>query len=159
MSQMPDERLPAELEQIERRLASRARGIAPPPRLRSRVIGAVRGELRAGPRVRNGWWQFAAALAAMVLLGLNMALASAPSEASDARVGRTKAATNVFTQRLRELLPELREEELRAFVALRSLGGRTVISSAAPIGTGGCLRGIDPSRRGEARYGTVPVVG
>jgi hypothetical protein len=148
--------LPRELEDIETRLAARAAGIVPPERLRARVMEAVRGELvstrpshdyhgaRGGAReaavVRNGWWQFAATMAAAVLIGLNVAMAAAPSVTTTTRASRVEVNASRAIAQLRALLPELDERELRGLMLTSTTetrihgAGAIPRRSASPVG-------------------------
>src|SRR4051794_23898222 len=100
---MPD--LPADLADLERRLAARSRP-SPPAGLRERVVAAARRETGggAGPYVSG--------LAAAVLIGAALSLAVAPRLHGRAADGEEKSL-NASAQRLRQLDPELSADEAR----------------------------------------------
>jgi len=67
-----------ELAELEAEV--RAARPASDPRLRGRVLAVVADELVG--QHRRGWWNFAAGLAAALLIGLNLSLAVAPASVS-----------------------------------------------------------------------------
>ena len=97
-----------DLVDLERELAARAQP-EPSTTLRPRVLAAIRHELE---RESNGIWRYAAALAAVVLVGANLSLSAAldmgwPRDAIDAHNLAATAA------QLRELDSAMSEQEAR----------------------------------------------
>lgn len=106
------DKLPPELTELEESLASRTVP-APPDELRSSVLTAVRGELNARLRTPSNWWPFAAGVAACLLLGLNLAMASINASDYSPDASTNTADADQTTRLVRELLPELTDEQAR----------------------------------------------
>lgn len=106
--------LPPELKSLEQRLAGRGRP-APSTDHKARVLGRVSRELaarRAWWR-RPGGWRFAAAAAAALVLGMNLALfTSADAGPLAVRDGRA-AAIDQAAARIEGLVPGLGPREAR----------------------------------------------
>ena len=105
------DQLPAELGEIEASLASRSRA-KPDDDLRRDVLGGVRTELHA-PLKSNNWWSFAASVAACLLLTLNLAIASVDVSDYPRDTSVNTANVDETTRLVRDLLPELSEEQAR----------------------------------------------
>jgi len=107
-----NDQLPTELGELEASLASRNRA-TPDDGLRQDVLAGVRAELHAPLRKSNNWWSFAAAVAACLLLALNLAIGSV--DISDYSSGASVNTTDVdeVTRLMRDLLPELSQEQAR----------------------------------------------
>jgi hypothetical protein len=121
---MTDPDLPADLAELERRLAERSR-VEPPPELGPRVLAAARAALRhpATPSALEGW-RFWAAVAATVLLAVNLSMSV--SADTDWEFANEVAARPDPTAELRALAPELPDAELRRQALLtRAAGGLT----------------------------------
>jgi hypothetical protein len=105
---MNDFPLPPELQRIEQELAARPRG-GPSLQLKERCLGGLQTELRrqrAGSR-----WAFAVAVAATVLVGLNLAISA--GQATDfglMRDGRQQSVQKT-AEEIRRLLPEVPPQE------------------------------------------------
>lgn len=128
---MENEQLPPELEQLERDLADRPR-LDPPAELRQRVIGGVRAELRRdGPR--NGW-AFAAAVAAVVLVWLNLSLSA--TLATDCGPPPHTPAREVgkVAEQIQKLLPELSQREALRQAVLLQAGSSQPWCPSVPVG-------------------------
>lgn len=108
----PNDQLPPELAEIETALAGRSHAQVPDD-LRRNVLADVRGELHAPPRKSNNWWSFAAAVAACLLLGLNLAIASVSVSDYSPEAPVNTADVDETTRLVQELLPELTDEQAR----------------------------------------------
>jgi len=151
---MQPSELPPELERLERELAGGPRPEAP-PELRDRVLGSVRAELEGGERASagrgetaparsraSGWLSFAVGLALGVLLWMNLSL-SAAQATSYGRHLRSAASLETTADRIRELLPDLPEEEVRRHaMALRAGSDLAPCPSVAGRPAAGRLRGL-----------------
>ncbi len=126
--------LPDDLAGLERRLARRVRPEAGAA-LRERVLGSVRDELRRPVR-RGGAWRYAAALAAVVLLGANLSL-SAALRADWRRCGNGDDQLTATAARLRQLDPELSEREARREALLLQARARLAPVPVVPAPTAG----------------------
>jgi hypothetical protein len=110
---MESSELPDDLANLERRLAERPR-LEPNADFRHRLLLAVRLELREGGTllVRRSSWQFAAAVAAAVVLWANFSMSVANDTnwrlAGDPQSVDTKA----MSAELRKLFPDMSEEEI-----------------------------------------------
>lgn len=116
---MAEHDLPDDLVGLARDLASRPRP-APSGNLRQRVLAAMRSELArpaAAPRRRLGTWEFAAAVAAAVLFGMNLSMVVASGAQLDLG-GPPSNGTEAAVASLQHLLPDLPEREARRQVAL-----------------------------------------
>ena len=116
--------LPDNLTAVERSLASRARPQASAA-LRGRVLAATRQELSASPAPRRlTTWEFAAAAAAAVLLGLNLA-ASVTDSTDLTGARRSFAPTNTVTAAtVRSLAPYFTAEEAAQQATVLGAGSR-----------------------------------
>ena len=124
---MMNERLPDELEAIERALRDRPQ---PSASLRCRVIQRVGDELHRSQQL--AFWQYAAAVAASVLLVMNVGL-------SVARVPRTvihdaPADTAALAEQVRRMELGLSEEEIERQCLLLAAGAR-LLPMARPYGS------------------------
>ena len=130
---MNESELPDELERLERELAER-----PCPErsadLRDRVLRLVEAELdgaelrRAEPaRPRaGGWLSFAAATAATVLVWINLSMSAANATSYDLRLPAGPHALDETTRQIRELLPEMSEQETRRYAVILQGGADLV---------------------------------
>jgi hypothetical protein len=115
--------LPPDLAELERRLSHRPL-TEPSAALRSRVVAAVRREMR-----RASWtsaWQFAAAMLLVGMIGGNLILATAGSAADGlGRCPTDGSDVGATALRLRAMLPEIpREDAFRFAWLLESGAGR-----------------------------------
>ena len=125
--------LPPELERLERHLAARERP-QPSDRAKQRLLGSVRAELERSRRGRR--WAFAVAMAATVLVWLNLSLCA--TQATDCGLkldGRHRPADNGAEQ-IRQLLPDLAPREAMRQAVLLRAGGAVVPGSTLPAGPG-----------------------
>ncbi|MCY3023922.1 MAG: hypothetical protein NTW87_33505 [Planctomycetota bacterium] len=123
---MADDELPPDLRGLEAILASRP-GPDAGGAVRARILAAVHRELAAKERrTRWSFWRFAAGLAALVLLGLN--LSSSAVHDTEFSVGRTAGAQDdqAAVAQIRDLLPGCSEEEARRHVLLLRARARLV---------------------------------
>ena len=106
--------LPHELQDLERRLAARGRP-EPSAGLRPRVLAAVRRELAAQPaHTRWGWagfWQYAGAAAAGLLLVLNLLMSMGNRSDFPASRAANGADIQQAAAKIRELVPFISPEE------------------------------------------------
>jgi hypothetical protein len=132
--------LPRELRDLERRLAARGRP-EPSADLRPRVLAAVRRELAARPAltqwVWGGFWQYAAAAAAGLLLVLNLLMSM--GNRSDFPVSR--AANGADVQQAAAMICELvsfitPEEAAREALLLRAGSHLEMVPQPRPGVTG-----------------------
>jgi hypothetical protein len=128
---MSEFELPPDLAELENRLANRPRA-EPPASLAARVRAATRAVLRPTPPTSDAW-RFWAAVAAVVLLGINLSMSlSADTDWNLTRPAEPPplAAT---AERLRALAPELSDDELqRQALLLRAGAGLTPSVPLAP---------------------------
>lgn len=105
--------LPHELAELERQLAAAAR-VEPPAALRDRILTSIRrppeGPVAGATQSMAGWWQFAAAAAAVVLVWGNLSLFGA-MHTWDLRERAEPRNVALLATRLREQFPELTERQ------------------------------------------------
>ncbi|HUT94730.1 MAG TPA: hypothetical protein VMY37_35060 [Thermoguttaceae bacterium] len=149
---MQPSELPPELERLQRDLAGRPRPEAS-PELRDRVMRSVRAELGQGARAsagrletdrsrrpRSGWLTFAAGLALGVLLWMNLSLSAAQATSYDRHLPAETASVEATASRIRELLPDLPEEDVvRHALILRAGSDWAPCPSVAGLPAGGRL--------------------
>ena len=118
---MEDFRLPKDLSRLEQELAARAIP-EPSPELRDRVVAAIRQESIEMPTVGlAGTWRFAAAVAAVLLLLLNVSMSAANHADWDVWGRPQQQDTASVARKLRETVPELSEREaLRLACSMQS---------------------------------------
>ena len=112
---------------LERELAGRPRP-EPTEALRRRVMDAVHGALGAGPSpVRRAMsaWEFAATIAAAVVLWMNLSM-SAVNRMDWEADGRLRNGIETAVALVRDLAPELSEAEARRQVLLLKAAERMV---------------------------------
>ena len=104
--------LPDDLADLESRLAGRPR-LEPGATFRDRLLAAVRQELQDGGAA-PGWrasWQFAAAVAAIVVLWANFSM-SVANDTNWRLAGDPKSVdTKALAAELRKLFPDMSEQE------------------------------------------------
>jgi hypothetical protein len=105
--------LPHELAELERQLAAAA-GVGPPAALRNRILTSIRqppeDPVAGATRSMAGWWQFAAAAAAVVLVWGNISLFGA-MHTWNLRERAEPRNIALLASRLREQFPELTERQ------------------------------------------------
>jgi len=125
---MDDLRLPEDLQELERKLAARAMA-EPSPGLRDRVIAAIRQE-SAHPRHAGeaiSLWRFAAAVAANLLLCLNLYMSVAKHADWDVWGERGQVDVTSAAELLREAVPELSEQEASRMARVMASGSRLIL--------------------------------
>lgn len=108
-----DADLPPELRELEAALKARKTPAASAG-LRSRVLEAARNEAAQSPKTSwRGFWKFAAGVAAALVLGCNLSMSAAND--TNLRLGMRSDASDsqAALARLREILPEMSEDEAR----------------------------------------------
>ena len=116
---MTDPELPSDLADLERRLADRPRA-EPSAGLGPRVLGAARLVLR--PRPAAASWRSWAALAAAVLVGVNLSMSVAANADWQLTADVEPEQIDATTDQLRAAAPELSERELRRQALLYRAG-------------------------------------
>ena len=130
---MEYDRLPPELEQIERQLSTRPVP-DPPPELRQRTLDHLEMELRGSvmqdsePRSNGsrGRWAFAVAVAVSVLVWINLSLCATSVTNCRVEVGPSHERVSTTAAQINQLLPELGEREASRQAALLDDGSRLV---------------------------------
>lgn len=116
---MTDPELPADLAALERRLTDRLR-VEPSSGLGPRVLDAAR--MVQLPRPVAASWRSWAALAAAVLVGINLSMSVAGSADWRLTAGVEPGQIDATADRLRAAAPELSERELRRLALLYRAG-------------------------------------
>ena len=120
---MNSDRLPPELQRLERELAARPRP-QPSADLRDRIVGQMQSALVRNGLVREGSrnrWTFVVALAISVMLWMNLSLSATRATEHDLRFGGEPPSVAELTDELRRAAPELTEQEAtRQAVLLRA---------------------------------------
>ena len=111
--------------------------VGPGPRLRERVVASVASELRRCQRQDR--WSFAAGLAAMVLIGLNLSLGARTWACGSPRI--QEEPVTVSAESAKELAPELTVEEVRRELVLLKAGSRLLPWSQPRGGAGSLMDG------------------
>jgi hypothetical protein len=115
---MEEWQLSAELQELERALAGRPLP-GPSAHLRDKVLGDVRRRLPADRGKAR--WQFAVAVAAMVLLWLNLSLAATRTTDCGLRLGGLGQSIETACLQIEQLVPELsRKDSRRQAILLRA---------------------------------------
>jgi hypothetical protein len=121
---MTDPELPPDLAALERRLADRPRA-GPADDLGPRLLAATRAALRDGPvDAPTAGWASWAALAAAVLVGINLSMSLAADTDWDLTPGVDPAEVAATWERLRAAAPDLPESEFRRQALLARAGAR-----------------------------------
>ncbi|MCP4379148.1 MAG: hypothetical protein GY794_23625 [bacterium] len=101
-----------ELTELETELANRNLAQVPDD-LRRNVLADVRNQLHAPRRTSSNFWSFAAAVAACLMLGLNLAIASVSVSDYSPAVPVNTADVDEATRLVKKLLPELTDEQAK----------------------------------------------
>jgi len=125
---MSSQDLPPDLAALERELMARDRP-SPPSALRQRVLDGVRRDHRRPPRLPA--WQFAAAVAAALLLGINLSVSVANNLSGHLADGLDKERLDAEAERLRGLVPELSDQEVYR-QALLAQGAAQLLAAPVP---------------------------
>lgn len=124
--------LPPELEDLQRLLACGPRP-EPSAALRQRVVGGMRIELHCEGTA--GSWQYAAAFAATVLLGLSLSLGVLQTTSFALQQRLPAPSVEEVARRLQVLSPSLSREDSLRQAALRHIGaqlsGRTMLDDVS----------------------------
>ncbi len=124
---MEDFRLPTDLSGLEQELAARAIP-EPSPELRGRVMAAIRQETVESPAAGlAGIWRFAAAVAAVLVLLLNLSMSVTNRRVWDVRGQPQQQDVAAVARKLRQIVPELSEEEAFRVVNTMESGPRLVL--------------------------------
>jgi hypothetical protein len=128
--------LPDDLAELESRLAGRPR-LEPGATFRDRLLVALRQELQgnAAPPARRGGWQFAAAVAAVVVLWANFSMSIA-SDMNWRLAGEPESVdTNALSVEVRKLFPDMSEKEVHRQALVLQSGTRLPTLFDARVGT------------------------
>ena len=129
--------LPEDLAELERRLAARPRP-EPSDDLRRRVMDAVRAELAGASAIplktprRLSTWEFAAAVAAAVVLALNLAVSGANDMDWTGSESESLTPDPATVAALRQLMPGLTDDEVRGRWLLMQAGRHLVMAPPPP---------------------------
>lgn len=117
------DRLPPELQQLERQLAARPRP-EPSAELRRRIVGGVQAELlRNGNGSRNRW-TFALTTALGIMLWINLSLSATRATDYGLQLGSEPPSVVALANQLHRLAPELSEHEAIRQAVLFSAGSK-----------------------------------
>lgn len=105
---MNHDRLPGELEALQRELTERDRP-CPSANLRDRVLGNTRAQVRRDRR-RSGWI-FAGQAAAVALVWINLSLSVTRSTNLGITLGETPPSVDVLARQVQEILPDISQRE------------------------------------------------
>jgi hypothetical protein len=140
--------LPDDLAELERRLAGRPRA-EPGPGCRGRVLDAVRRESGRNP-AGSGAWRLAAAVAAAVLFGANLALSVGNDTSWHPAPGNGTADLEAGAGGVRRLFPDMPEREVYRHALLLQAGARLPLQPD-PRPAPGDLRSRKERERRELR--------
>jgi hypothetical protein len=115
--------LPSELRQIEQDLIARSRSRAVED-LRPRILGDLRSRLRA-ERLR-AHWQFALAVAVVVLVWLNLSISATQATDCGLRLHGPSGPIQTVADEIHRLVPDLSPEESRRQAVLLQAGSHLV---------------------------------
>jgi hypothetical protein len=116
---------PGEMSEFERRLQDRLVPEATPA-LRSRIMHSVAQELLRSPgrsRPATGFLSFAAAMAAALLIGLNLSITTTAGVSLDSHVKPTREQTIASAESLRQISPDLSADEAMRIAIVLQAGG------------------------------------
>jgi len=138
---MEDSRLPPELERLEGDLARRLTP-APSADLRDGVMRCVEAELASARPERNGqangrpsgWWAFAVAMAATVLVWLNLSLSAAHATSYNLHLAVEPESTDLAARQIRDLVPEISRRDARRYAAVLRAGSSLVVAPDVAAG-------------------------
>ena len=126
-----DFQLPPELQQLEQALAAVPRE-QPSSQLKERCLHSLRAEL-SRPQSGNRW-AFAVAVAATVLVGLNLALSAGQATDFGLRLGGRQQSVEKTAAEIRLLLPDMPPQEAARQAVLLHSGSDIVPCPAVPAG-------------------------
>jgi hypothetical protein len=116
-------------DELERALTARPRA-EPSKELRHRVRTLVRGELRRPSTV--GWWSFAAELAAVMLLWINLSWGAVGETAYNLVTVPDADSWAVVVKQIEQLAPELSPQDARRQALLMSARANLTSGALAP---------------------------
>jgi hypothetical protein len=119
---MDDQPLPSELQRLERDLRARPLPAASDG-LRERILDSLQARVKT--EESRSRWQFAAAVAATVLLWMNLSMSA--TQATDFGLGPREARKSVeeITQQIQQLVPEFSRDEARHRALLLHAGSQS----------------------------------
>ena len=123
--------LPPELERVEQELAARPRGW-PSEQLRARCLEGLQTELRL--QQAGGRWAFAVAVAATVLVGLNLAISASQATNFGLRLDGRQPSVQETAAEIRRLLPDIPPREAARQAVLLHSGATIVPCPNVPAG-------------------------
>ena len=138
---METPQLPPELKRLERLVAERDRP-EPSADLKERVLRSVEAELLQAelpPQPVAGWWAFAAAAAASMVLAFNLSLSAARATSYDLRLAAGPQSLDASLRQIRELLPELSHREAIPYAV--AIQANSTLARCPAVATS------DPARR------------
>jgi hypothetical protein len=115
--------LPSELRQLEQDLIARSRSRAFED-LRPRILGDLRSRLRI--EHRSSRWQFALAVAVVVLVWLNLSISATQATDCGLRLDGPSGPIQTVADEIHRLVPDLSPEEARRQAVLLQAGSRLV---------------------------------
>ncbi|HEY8751413.1 MAG TPA: hypothetical protein VIM11_25760 [Tepidisphaeraceae bacterium] len=131
--------LPDELVHLEQRL--RRRATVPPSGYRAKIMRAVSEELAA--QARTARWRFAAAAAAVLMIGANLSIISASVTAPIWTPVQHKLDIAAATQNVQALIPELSSDDARRIsITLLTANQSPRIPLAPVISPSNTMRGL-----------------
>ncbi len=107
---MNHDRLPPELEELQRELAERDRP-CPSSELRDRVLGSTQAQVRR--ERRRGGWVFAGQAAAVALVWINLSLSVTRSTNLGITLGESPPSVDELVRQVQEILPDISQHEAR----------------------------------------------
>jgi hypothetical protein len=128
---MDDFSLPLELQRLERQLVARERP-QPSHQAKQRWLCSVRAELR--PLQARGRWAFAIAMAATVLVWLNLSLCATQATDCGLGLGGSHEPLEGGAQQIHQLLPDLSPREVMRQAVLVRAGSTVVPCPRLPAG-------------------------
>ncbi len=113
--------LPPELQRLEQALSARPRG-QPSDELKQRCLGGIRAELRK--QQARSRWTFAVAVAATVLVGLNLSLSASQATDFGFRLVGQQPSLEEAAEEIRLLLPDVSPQEAMQHAILLQSGAK-----------------------------------
>jgi hypothetical protein len=126
-----DSQLPPELQRLERALLALPRE-QPSSQLKERCLNGLRAEL--GRPQSGSRWAFTIAIAASVLLGLNLSLSATQSTDFGLRLDARQQSLEKTAAEIRRLLPDVSPREAARQALLLHSGGDIVPCPIVPTG-------------------------
>ena len=121
---MNDYQLPPELESLERELAARSTPL-PAAELRRRITSGVHTRLRRERRL--DYWRFAAAVAIVAAVWLNLSLTAVSVTDFHFQLADRRSSVEITTREIQNLLPEMSETDVRREAMLLCAGNNLVM--------------------------------